>query len=276
VKIFLSYHSRQLRFAGELMKSLYRIGVEARTENLRTSLGQAIFDHRRLHNFLGNPDYVIVILSKSYVNDNWLQSELNVFKSMESDKDLGYQNKVILPVIFETCKYPEALKDEGRQGFDFRKSFEAAFKKLTSYISKNRQVFIVMKMNDKRLEQIYKRVMQPVIREFKYSKKRIDDHEDSGKISPRILKEITRSDIVLADLTGERPNCYYEAGFAEALGKRVILTARQGTNVHFDLRDNNFILWKDADDFEAKLRKRFEAISKEVRQQSKKAIGRAR
>jgi hypothetical protein len=36
----------------------------------------------------------------------------------------------------------------------------------------------------------------------------------------------------LADLSLERPSCYYELGLAEALGKPVYLIAAEGTDIH--------------------------------------------
>lgn len=37
---------------------------------------------------------------------------------------------------------------------------------------------------------------------------------------------------VLADLTLERPSCYYELGLAEALGKKIYITAKTNSNIH--------------------------------------------
>ena len=37
---------------------------------------------------------------------------------------------------------------------------------------------------------------------------------------------------VVADLSHERPSCYYELGVAEAMGKRVVLIAEAGTPIH--------------------------------------------
>jgi nucleoside 2-deoxyribosyltransferase len=46
------------------------------------------------------------------------------------------------------------------------------------------------------------------------------------------LSLINDSDFVLADLSLERPSCYFELGLAQALGKEVFLIAQQGTDIH--------------------------------------------
>jgi hypothetical protein len=56
----------------------------------------------------------------------------------------------------------------------------------------------------------------------------------------------------LADLSGERPNCYYECGFAHALGKEIILTVAAKEPVHFDMAGYRFLVWET----EAELRRR--------------------
>ena len=39
---------------------------------------------------------------------------------------------------------------------------------------------------------------------------------------------------MIAELTGNRNGVYYEAGYATALGKEVIVAYREGEKVHFD------------------------------------------
>jgi nucleoside 2-deoxyribosyltransferase len=107
---------------------------------------------------------------------------------------------------------------------------------------------------------------QPTLEKFKYSVVRIDKVQDSGRIAEQILNQIARSEIVLADLTGERPNCYYEAGYAHALGKEIILTVKRGGKVHFDLASNRFILWGTEEESRKELTKRLEAIQQRVKQ----------
>lgn len=46
------------------------------------------------------------------------------------------------------------------------------------------------------------------------------------------LQDLRKSEFVLADLSLERPSCYYELGLAEALGKPVYLIATEGTDIH--------------------------------------------
>jgi len=60
---------------------------------------------------------------------------------------------------------------------------------------------------------------------------------------PRHKDEIRASSFVVADLTDERPSCYFEAGYADALGIPVVFVAskesvvhpRSDTIIHFDI-----------------------------------------
>jgi hypothetical protein len=75
---------------------------------------------------------------------------------------------------------------------------------------------------------------------------RIDREHALEDLVGRIKKEIQSSTFVVADLTDERPSCYFEAGYAEALRKPVIYMASQNsvlkpgtpTKVHFDIHMN--------------------------------------
>lgn len=75
---------------------------------------------------------------------------------------------------------------------------------------------------------------------------RIDKEHTLDELVKRIKEEIEKASFVIADLTDERPSCYFEAGYAEALRKPVIYIAskesvvnpRQKTHVHFDIHRN--------------------------------------
>lgn len=106
------------------------------------------------------------------------------------------------------------------------------------------QVFVVMKFGDKFLNSAYEGAIKPTIENFDLIPVRIDEIENSGIISEQILKSISESKYVLIDLSGERPNCYYEAGFAHALNKELILTIRKEDKIHFDLSGYRFFQWE--------------------------------
>jgi hypothetical protein len=50
---------------------------------------------------------------------------------------------------------------------------------------------------------------------------RIDKEHPLEDLVGRIKEEIRNALYIVADLTDERPSCYFEAGFAEALGRPV-------------------------------------------------------
>jgi len=89
----------------------------------------------------------------------------------------------------------------------------------------------------------------------------ISDKEHNNQIVPEILFEIKRSAFLVADLTGHRNGVYYEAGYAHALKKEVILTCREKDfeDRHFDVSQKNIIIWKDEAELHEKLMKRIEA-----------------
>jgi nucleoside 2-deoxyribosyltransferase len=130
-------------------------------------------------------------------------------------------------------------------------------------IEKN-QVFIIMKFDEPFLDSAYKGVIKPIINSYDYHPLRIDEIQDSGRITDEIVEEISKSRIVLADLSGERPNCYYEAGFAHALGKEMIFTIKKGTAIHFDLSGYRFIEWETEQELREKLEERFKYITSKL------------
>jgi len=75
---------------------------------------------------------------------------------------------------------------------------------------------------------------------------RIDKEHALEDLVGRFKKEIRGAQFVVADMTDERPSCYFEAGFAEALGKKVIYVASKHsvakpgtpTKIHFDIHMN--------------------------------------
>lgn len=63
---------------------------------------------------------------------------------------------------------------------------------------------------------------------------RVDEQHFEERILDRIYNQISKADIVIADMTGKNPNVFYEVGYAHALGKTTILLTQDVADIPFD------------------------------------------
>lgn len=84
----------------------------------------------------------------------------------------------------------------------------------------------------------------------------LDKTVHNDNIAKVMLKEICCCKFLVADFTHQNCGVYYEAGYAAALGKTVIHLCQENDfdNVHFDLKQTQFVLWKDERDLAEKLK----------------------
>ena len=81
-------------------------------------------------------------------------------------------------------------------------------------------------------------VVQPVLEnEFGYRLTVIDGRQayEHARIDEEIFAKLHRSSVVVADITGSRPNCFLELGYALGRGLPTIVTAREGSATPFDI-----------------------------------------
>jgi hypothetical protein len=121
--------------------------------------------------------------------------------------------------------------------------------------------FILMWMSTNRPELVDVHVMvKEVFAEFGILALRADEIQHQDRITDVILNKIQRSEYLFADLTGARPNVYYEVGYAHALGKRPVLFRRAHTKLHFDLSVHNVPEYRNITDLRSQLRGRLQAM----------------
>lgn len=123
-------------------------------------------------------------------------------------------------------------------------------------------VFVIMSFAEKgHLKDAYN-TFQRVCKENGFVAFKVDHHLDSQqRIVPAILSAIRRSAFIISDVSEPRPNVYYELGFAQALGKDIITTALEGTQLPFDIFDVPTLFWDCQDTLERKLQAEITRIS---------------
>lgn len=129
-----------------------------------------------------------------------------------------------------------------------------------------RYIFVIMSFqNDTFLEDAYSSIKRAVSGVRKGLRcERVDEIQEDFEITDKVIECIQRGEVIIADLTGSRPNVYYEIGCARAIGKTLILTAREGEKVHFDIRNINIIFYKNATELEGKLKSRLRTIFRKL------------
>ena len=65
---------------------------------------------------------------------------------------------------------------------------------------------------------------------------RVDEQVFLGSMLERIYSQTSRSDILIADMTGKNPNVFYKVGYAHALGKNVTILTSVAEDIPFDLK----------------------------------------
>lgn len=107
--------------------------------------------------------------------------------------------------------------------------------------------FIAMKFGDPLLDQLLAEILKPCAKQAGFELLRLDDTPKAGLIDDRLRVEIQSSDFLVADLTHDNPGAYWEAGYAEGLGKPVIYICEKDkfdtTKTHFDTNHHLTIMW---------------------------------
>jgi nucleoside 2-deoxyribosyltransferase len=111
----------------------------------------------------------------------------------------------------------------------------------------SRKAFMAMQYGDKELDEIVTKHFRPAVKAAGFELYRLDDAPKAGLIDDRLKVEIRTSRFLIADLTHENRGAYWEAGFAQGLGKPVIYTCEKSKfdeqKTHFDTNHNTTVVW---------------------------------
>ena len=114
-------------------------------------------------------------------------------------------------------------------GFEPQKSVQLQFRQ--------NQVFALMRMGDPESGEVY-RVIQQACQAYGLSVSRADENVGAAIILREIVGNLLEAEFLIFDLSHERPNVYFELGYAFGVGNRadnVLLIARENAQIHFDI-----------------------------------------
>lgn len=98
-------------------------------------------------------------------------------------------------------------------------------------------VFVIMPFRGQEMADAYAAIKDEC-KKLRLQAKRVDENTGSGFVIREITDLIEGSEFIVCDLTNERPNVYYELGYAHGVGNEamdILLIAREGTVLHFDI-----------------------------------------
>lgn len=96
-------------------------------------------------------------------------------------------------------------------------------------------VFVIMPFKPE-FDDIYKLGIKAACEDAGATCERVDEQFYLENMLQRIYGQIDRASFVVADLSEENPNVYYEAGWAHGRGKPVVLLTRAASKIPFDLK----------------------------------------
>ncbi|MBF0527258.1 MAG: hypothetical protein HQK56_19425 [Deltaproteobacteria bacterium] len=113
-------------------------------------------------------------------------------------------------------------------------------------------VFVAMSF-DEQMNDAYYSGIKLAIEEAGYKSYRMDKEPNIEPINAKMIAEIKSSKFVVVDVTKERQNVYFEAGYAMALNRPVIFCAKKDTKIHFDTQMLPRLIWETPKELKEKL-----------------------
>jgi hypothetical protein len=132
---------------------------------------------------------------------------------------------------------------------------------LAERMATSREVFVIMSFAESpQYKDLYVSITN-ACKKFGYIAQRVDEANDHRRIIPEIMRGIRQAAFVVADVTEDKANVYWELGLANGMDKMLIMVARKGTKLPFDVNDVPVLFWESFAEFEAALAARIERIA---------------
>jgi hypothetical protein len=195
-------------------------------------------------------DFLMLLVNKIHSKGEMSRKELSeiIVYLAQPEKQYGDAQSGIYAIL-EILVKSGLVKYENRK-YKVDESIQSTPEEITNL------VFVIMAIRND-MDPVFKGI-ESAAKQFNLSAKRVIDVPGDYRITEKIISMIQSAKFIVADLTHERPNVYFELGFARGKNKTVITIAKEGTPVHFDVKDWTYIPYSDSRIVESELIKRFE------------------
>lgn len=289
--VFLSYARDDAFIARQLMEDLVSVGIDVWSDaRLTPGSDWAVEITRQLEEAAA----VVVLISRASIESKWVIKEWTsaihrsarvipvlVGGATHRDLPLGLRNiqfvdlgadytAALASIISAVRDLVGSTEPPASESVDVARVAEDIVKRVLDGlgISPNRPLPQMGETQDNKLifvicsflpdmEPIFEAISAAAI-SVDLRAERVKDIIGDYRITEKMLSMIRRARFIVADLTHERPNVYFELGYARGIGKTVITILREGTERHFDIYDWTHISYMDSRPLERLLIERFE------------------
>lgn len=186
-----------------------------------------------------------------------------------TDEELSFDKNVFLRAV-RVLESASLLRSEQKDVYHITLAGQLKYEQ--SFASFQDKAFIIAWCKDEIKNQIIP-VYEEILGEFGYKAIFQENEEPNKSIHIDIFDYIANVPLIIADLSGERANCYIELGYAMALNKRIILTMKEGPEdekrrmgrMAFDTISMKYSFYKGPDDLEQQIRERVKVNHEMIR-----------
>ena len=147
-----------------------------------------------------------------------------------------------------------------RKNFSKKQSYSLKFY-FIAYLfdSKNKMIndnqiiaFVLMPFNSQ-FDDIYQLGIKETAAILGIVAERVDEQIFQENILERIYRQIDTADLIIADMSDQNPNVFYEVGYAHAKEKLCILMTNNANDIPFDLKHHRHIVYENIQNLKNRL-----------------------
>lgn len=232
------------RFATALSHAVRRMGMRLSPPRLEETLVARIRENPRIPNPAEQADMLVLWFGDRAELGQVLEFDPERDRSIIGALDAGGFEFVVRHLIDEGLLKPSVGNAVGGsltfRGWRY-------YEEVRRGSRQSRKAFMAMPFGDDTLDGVYRDCFKPAVKRAGFDLVRLDETTPAGSIDDRLRVEIRTARFMIAELSHGNRGAYWEAGYAEGLGKPVIYTCEKkqwdSEGTHFDTNHLHTVVW---------------------------------